>query len=86
MWFSAQRNSYEMSNLIFLEKKKKKKKLEFHFAIILLDALMLTTLWANSADDKLVIFSPENGIWNFMPIVCTGDSLHEMSNPVFWEK
>ena len=34
--------------------------------------LTLTTLWANSADDKLVIvflFFPENRIWHFMQIV-----------------
>ena len=47
------------------------------------------TLWANLADDKLVIFflfSPENRIWHFMQIVSIGDNLHELSNPVFWEK
>ena len=45
-----------------------------------------TTLWANSADDKLLIFflfSPENRIWHFMQIVSIGDNLHEMSKPVF---
>ena len=48
-------------------------------------ALTFTTLWAFSADGKLMIFLffPENRIWNFMQIV---DNLHEMSNPVFWEK
>ena len=49
--------------------------------------LIFTTLWANSADDKLVILIfPRNIIWNFMQIVSTGGNLHEMSNPVFWEK
>ena len=31
-----------------------------------------TTLWANSADNKLMLFS-------------NGDNLYEMSNPVSWE-
>ena len=51
--------------------------------------LTFTTLWAFSADDKLMIFFlffPENWIWHFMQIVSFGDNLHEMSNPVFWEK
>ena len=52
-------------------------------------ALTLTTLWAYSADNKLMIFFlffPENKIWHFMQIVSTGDNLHEMSKPVFREK
>ena len=51
--------------------------------------LTFTTLWALSADDKLMIFFlffPVNRIWHFMQIVSWGDNLHEMSNPVFWEK
>ena len=51
--------------------------------------LTFTTLWAFSADDRLMIFFlffPENRIWHFMQIVSVGDNLHEMSNPVFWEK
>ena len=54
-----------------------------------MEYLTFTTLWANSADDKLVIFffiSPENRIWHFMQIVSAGDYLHEMSNPVSWKK
>ena len=49
----------------------------------------LTTLWAYSADDKvmiLIFFFPENRIWHFMQTVSIGDDLHKMSNPVFWEK
>ena len=45
-------------------------------------ALTFTTLWANLADNKLVIFFlffPENRIWHFMQIVSIGDNLHEMS-------
>ena len=50
--------------------------------------LNFTTLWATSADDKLIffLFFPENRIWHFMQIVSTGDNLHGMSNPVFWGK
>ena len=51
--------------------------------------LTFTTLWANSADYKFIIFFlffPENGIWHFMQIVSIWDNLHEMSNPAFWEK
>ena len=55
---------------------------------ILLQALTFTTLWAFSADDRLIffLFFPENRIWHFMQIVSLGDNLHEMSYPVFWEK
>ena len=48
-----------------------------------------STLWANSENHKLMIFSyffPENWFWHFMQIVSNGDNLHEMSYPVFWEK
>ena len=31
-------------------------------------------------------FSPENGMSRLVQIVSCGDNLHEMSNPVFWEK
>ena len=40
--------------------------------------LTFTTLWAFSADDKLMIFFlffPENWIWHFMQIVSLGDNL-----------
>ena len=48
--------------------------------------LHLTTLWADSADDKLMIiflFFLENRIWHFMQIVSLGDNLHEVSDPIF---
>ena len=58
--------------------------------------LTFTTLLADSADDKFIIFFlffPENRIWHFMQICLhlfsfkkNGDSLHKMSNPVFWGK
>ena len=51
--------------------------------------LTFTTLWAFSIDGKLMIFFlffRVNWIWHFMQIVSSGDNLHEMSNPVFWEK
>ena len=32
------------------------------------------------------IFFPETTIWHFMHIVSLGDNLHEVSNPIFWEK
>ena len=52
-----------------------------------LSYLTFTTLWAFSADRKLIffLFFPENRIWHFMQIVSSGDNLHAMSNPVFWE-
>ena len=37
-----------------------------------ISASAFTTLWANSADDKLVmffLFAPENRFWDFMQIV-----------------
>ena len=42
-------------------------------------SLTFTTLWTNSADDKLTIFClffPENRIWFFLGKL----SMHEMSN------
>ena len=33
-----------------------------------------------------LFFPRENRIWHFMQIASTGDNLHEMSYPVFWEK
>ena len=51
--------------------------------------LTFTTLMANSADSKFVIFFlffQENRTWHFMQIISNGDNLHEMSNPVFSEK
>ena len=50
--------------------------------------IVIISLLANSADDKLMIFSfipQENRVWHFMLIVPIRDSLHEMSKPVFWE-
>ena len=47
----------------------------------------LSFIRANSADEKLMIFFPKkNRLWHFMWIVSNGDNLHELSNPVFWEK
>ena len=51
--------------------------------------LTFTTLWANSADNKCMIFFllfPQNRLWHFMQIVSNGDNFHEMSKPVFWGK
>ena len=56
----------------------------------------LTIFWANSADDKLMIFFPEHKFWQFMQtasnghnwhemFVSNGDNLHEISKSVFWE-
>ena len=53
------------------------------------NSITFISLWANSADDNLVIvflFCPEKMIWHFMQIVSNGDNLHETSNPVFREK
>ena len=64
--------------------------------------LTLSPLGKNSAGNILKYFSyfskktefdtskfqlfPENRIKHFMQIVTIGDNLHEMFNPVFWEK
>ena len=37
-------------------------------------------------DSSCKLSPKENRIWHFMQIVSLGDNLHEMSNPVFWEK
>ena len=44
---------------------------------------MLLTYYADSADDKFGIFFLENRTWHFMEIVSLGDSLHEVSYPIF---
>ena len=48
---------------------------------VILETIPLT-LWAYSADDKLLIvflFFPENRLWHFMWIAREGNSWHEMS-------
>ena len=55
------------------------------------EGLTFTTLWAKSADDKLMSFSyfPQKTRFDIsckLQIVSTGDNLHEMSKHVFWEK
>ena len=61
-----------------------KKKKNLHHSI----HLAITTLWADSADDKLMIFLffPENKFWHFLQIVSWGNNLHEISKPIFLEK
>ena len=49
-------------------------------------SLNMTTLWANSADNKFMIFFSENRISYFMQIVSSGINLYEMSTPVFLKK
>ena len=54
-----------------------------------LHEITFTTLWANSADDKLMIFFlffSENRLWPFMQIVSKWDNLHQRSKLIFWEK
>ena len=49
-------------------------------------SLTFIILWANSADNRLVIFflfCIENKIWHFIQIVSIGDNLHELFNLVF---
>ena len=55
----------------------------FYFFII----IIFITLWANSADDKLIFFLifPGNRHCHFIQIVSWRDTLHEMSKPGFWE-
>ena len=49
--------------------------------------LTFTTVLAESADNKLImffLFYPEDRIWHFMQIV-SWDNLQEVSNAVFWK-
>ena len=46
---------------------------------------MMTSLWANSADD-IFFFFPENRLRLFMQIVSLRERLNEMPNTIFWEK
>ena len=70
--------------LVSQKKKKKKKKQQKNLNSFILSTF--TTIWINSADNKLIFFFPENRIWHFMQTISLGDNLHEMSNPVFQEK
>ena len=57
-------------------------------SVTILCATLCLALWVKfSADDIDIffLFFPENS-GHFMQIVSNGDSLHEMSAPVFWEK
>ena len=49
-------------------------------------SLNMTTLWANSANNKFMIFFSENRISYFMQTVSSGVNLYEMSTPVFLKK
>ena len=51
--------------------KKKKKMMKYNLQNTDKGKLVFTTLWANSADNKLIffLFFPENRIWHFMQIV-----------------
>ena len=62
-----------------------------HWLIVLIYVLRLvcTTLLANSADDKLIIFFfffPRKQELPFNANISNGENLHEMSDPVVWEK
>ena len=50
----------------------------------------MLALWikfsADNISKEFFLFFPENRFWHFMQIVSNGDNLHEISNPVFWEK
>ena len=49
--------------------------------------LTFTTLWANSAHDKLMLpflLFQENRIWHFKQIASSEEHLLEMSDPIFW--
>ena len=50
--------------------------------------LIFTTLWANSADDKLMffLFSLENRLWHFMQTVSLEEIIYMKYQNLFWEK
>ena len=47
---------------------------------------MLIKITAEDILEYFFLFFPENRILHFMQIVSSGDTMHEVSNPVFWEK
>ena len=47
---------------------------------------MLGKFSADNILKFLFLIFPENKFWHFMQVVSTGDYLHEMSVPIFWEK
>ena len=51
--------------------------------------LIFSNLLAISADGKrkvLFLFISKNRVWHFMQTVSSGDSLHEIANPILVEK
>ena len=54
--------------------------------LLIVLSLTFTTLWANSAEDKLMIFYIIFPRKQVLTIHANSPSLHELSNPVFWEK
>ena len=60
-----------------------------HYAVPIQFYLTFTTLWANSAKDKLVIsflFFPGKGFDISLKMVSIRDNFHEMSKLVCWKK
>ena len=87
-----------MKCLILFSSKDKKSSAELAHSIVSVNIILkefwnnsitFTTLWAYSADDKLMmifIFFLKNEIRHFMLIFSIEDNLHKISKTVFWEK
>ena len=58
----------------------------FHGNAYPLTLSTLDKIFSRRHIEIIFLFFPENQIWQFMQVVSIGDNLHEMSNPVFWEK
>ena len=76
-------NLHEMSDLVSGKNKK-------IIQNVICRKLMFSILWAikqqtTYRNGTFLIF-PENTVWHFMQIVPIGDNMHEISNPVSWEK
>ena len=46
---------------------------------------MLSMKDKNFSGQHFEFFFPEKKIWHYMQIVSSGDNLHKISNPIFWE-
>ena len=55
-------------------------------SILRLTLSTLSKIFSIQHIEIFFLFFPESRICRFMQIVSIGDNLHEMLNPVFWEK
>ena len=81
-------NLHEMSKSTFWENKKKyiSECGLLQFLLSMLNINMLMTKFSDSYKKIFFLFFLGNKSSQFMSIISNGDNLHEMSNPIYWNK